>query len=334
MASGRTPEQARDRALHALVADGVISPQQADAVAAALRAAEAAKSPVRWVEIIGFLGGGLVFAGAVALVAASWEGLSQPLRAGMLLVAAVVSLIGGVAAAGERLVRRGVIADARRRIAGTLFVLTACTAAMSLGVATRPDVLVLPLLLALVLASAGYAVAPTVVGLLACGLASAWALMTIGEQLFDWDEMLGYGLLMLGLGLVWGAVALGGALPNRRVGVGIAALLALVGAQLVLFDEDRAEVSYALTLAVAALCLLVHRWERDWVLIVAGVVGVTLAVPEAIWDWTGGAIGGAAALLVAGLVLLAASGVGILMHRGGGAGTAAPREGAADDPAR
>ncbi|TDQ43906.1 DUF2157 domain-containing protein [Actinorugispora endophytica] len=326
MANDRRTDDARDGALRALVADGVISPEQAEAVAGALRAAEDSGTQARWTEIVGFVGGGLVFAGAVALVAASWEDLTQLLRAGMLLVVAVVALVGGILAVGERLVRRGAVTDARRRIGGTLFVLTACTAAMSLGVATEPDVLVAPLLLGLVLAAAGYAAAPTVVGLLTCGVLSVWGTWTVVESLLpDGGEAVPYGLGALAVGLAWGALALLGPLPNRRTGLGIGASAALLGAQIPLFDgESHTTLAYALTMAVALLVLALHRWRRDWVLIVAGVVGVTLAVPEAIWDWTGGAIGGAAALLVAGLVLLAASGLGILLHRGGPTGSVGP----------
>lgn len=49
----------------------------------------------------------------------------------------------------------------------------------------------------------------------------------------------------------------------------------------------------------------------------AGVLGVSVAVPEAVWDWTDGAGGAAGILLVGGAVLLVASGVGRRLHRAG-----------------
>ncbi|MFC7615185.1 hypothetical protein ACFQV2_18380 [Actinokineospora soli] len=45
---------------------------------------------------------------------------------------------------------------------------------------------------------------------------------------------------------------------------------------------------------------------------------MTVAAPEAIWDWTDGAVGGAAAALVAGAVLLVASWLSLRVRRGSG----------------
>ncbi|GLU47710.1 DUF2157 domain-containing protein [Nocardiopsis ansamitocini] len=307
--------EARAHALHGLVDDGVLTPSQATAVTEALRAAEDSGAGVRWTELVGFLGGGLVFAGAVALVSASWDDLTQVLRTTMLVAVSLVAAVGGLVAAGERLLGSATMTDARRRIAGTLFVLTACTAAMAMGVALEPDSFLAPTLVGLVLAVAGYAAAPTVVGLLACAVFSLWAVTSTWDFFGAWNSSLPYGLSVLALGLVWAVVALSGVLPNRRVGLGVGAALALLGVQVPLSDTDLAEVFYGLTLVVAALALLLYRWERSWILLVTGVIGVTLAVPEAIWDWTDGAIGGAAVILVAGVVLLAASGLGLLLHR-------------------
>jgi hypothetical protein len=70
-----------------------------------------------------------------------------------------------------------------------------------------------------------------------------------------------------------------------------------------------------LTLAVAVACFLLYRWRRSVVLLVAGVAGVTLAVPEAVADMANGALSGAAVLLIAGAVLVAASAVGLRLRR-------------------
>lgn len=66
---------------------------------------------------------------------------------------------------------------------------------------------------------------------------------------------------------------------------------------------------------IALACLALYGRRRTWVLIVSGVAGLTLAVPEAVWDWTDGAVGGAVILVLAGAVLLAASGLGVVLHR-------------------
>jgi hypothetical protein len=69
---------------------------------------------------------------------------------------------------------------------------------------------------------------------------------------------------------------------------------------------------------VAIACLALYRFERSLVLLAAGVIGVTIAVPEAVWDITNGAGGAAAILLIAGAVLLGASGAGLWLRRQGG----------------
>ncbi|HEX6485476.1 MAG TPA: hypothetical protein VF012_02095, partial [Nocardioidaceae bacterium] len=46
-----------------------------------------------------------------------------------------------------------------------------------------------------------------------------------------------------------------------------------------------------------------------------GVVGVTLAVPEALLDWTEGSLGTAGVLLVAGVTLLGASLLGLRLRK-------------------
>ena len=58
---------------------------------------------------------------------------------------------------------------------------------------------------------------------------------------------------------------------------------------------------------------MLYQWQRRWVFLVTGVLGITIAAPEAIWDWTDGAVSGALLMLIVGLVLLAASGVGIML---------------------
>jgi hypothetical protein len=50
----------------------------------------------------------------------------------------------------------------------------------------------------------------------------------------------------------------------------------------------------------------------------AGVLAMTLVVPEALHDWTGGSVSTAGSLLVAGLTLLAASAIGLRLRREAG----------------
>jgi hypothetical protein len=74
-------------------------------------------------------------------------------------------------------------------------------------------------------------------------------------------------------------------------------------------------LSYALTALVAAGCFAGFVVVRNWLVLATGVLAVVLVVPEALNDWTGGGIGGAALLLVAGVALLAASGLGLRLRQ-------------------
>jgi hypothetical protein len=88
-----------------------------------------------------------------------------------------------------------------------------------------------------------------------------------------------------------------------------------MGAQQPLADAGVRGWAYGLTFGVAFGCFALYRWQRETVLLVAGVVGVAIAAPEAVWDWTGGAVGGAVILLVAGGALVGASAVGLGLWR-------------------
>ncbi|PRX99639.1 DUF2157 domain-containing protein [Allonocardiopsis opalescens] len=320
-----------DRALRGLVGSGALAPGQADAVRAAV-AAESAGTGVRWTEILGYLGGGLVIAGAGTLVAVAWEDFGQALQ---VLVLAVVTLALAAAAALAAggpvalVTGRGAPTRTRARVSGVLLALAALSGALAAWVAVGEHSGLVSASAGLVIAVAGYAAMPTAFGLLVAGYLSAAAALSLLDELRPevWSG-LETGLTLIALGAVWVAVALTGVLANRSVGLGIGALIALVGGQASHLAGESVW-AYSLTFAVAAACLLLYGRERRWVLLVAGVVGVTVAAPEAVWDWTGGALGGAAILLVAGVVLLIASGIGIAVHRN----AAAPPDGPSGDGA-
>jgi hypothetical protein len=66
--------------------------------------------------------------------------------------------------------------------------------------------------------------------------------------------------------------------------------------------------------SVAAFAMYVRTVA--WPYLVIGVLGVTLVVPEAIIDWTGGSLGPAGAVLLAGVTLLGASLAGFRVRKG------------------
>jgi hypothetical protein len=155
---------------------------------------------------------------------------------------------------------------------------------------------------------------PTAAGLVATAAMSVVAVIQLGVEVVH-PSPLGAGLSMIALGLAWTVVVVLRLVPSRQLGVAVGTGLALVGAQLPTGADSTVAWAYVLTFALAVGCFLGYRFLRSVVLLVAGVVGVTVAVPEAVNDWTGGAVGGAAVLVLAGSVLIVASGLGLRMRR-------------------
>ncbi|WP_345558559.1 DUF2157 domain-containing protein, partial [Streptomonospora halophila] len=312
----------RDTALSGLVERGVISAWQADQVRMALAAAEPAPGRVRWMEIVGYIGGGLVLAGAVALAAASWQELGDDARITLLAVLAAAAAGGAMLMSGgpqEMLGRRNRVPDVRRRIAGVLLALAAVLAAFAVAVAVDVaedgDPAYLPPLVGLAVAAAGYAALPSAVGQVAVWGMSVGVVGTLVEEFASGDDTLLLGGSWLALGVVWAVLSALGAAAERRLGLGLGAGLALAAGQTLLSWTDENAWGYAATLLVAAACIAYYFLDRTAVLLVMGVIGVTVGVPEMVWDLTDGAIGTATVLLIAGAVLLAASWTGLLVHR-------------------
>ncbi|HEX7744658.1 MAG TPA: hypothetical protein VF462_05290, partial [Micromonosporaceae bacterium] len=163
-------------------------------------------------------------------------------------------------------------------------------------------------------ALAGYAALPSVPGLL--GSAAASLLLTTSAATdLGVTSPFGVGVVLLLLGTTWIVLAAVGVAGPRPIAFGIGATLAFVGAQQPIGQPGAQGWTYAFTATVAVACFALYRWQRDVVLLVAGVVGVAISAPEAVWDWTDGAAGGAVVLLVAGAALIAASAAGLRLWR-------------------
>jgi hypothetical protein len=321
--------RSRDAALDRLVDEGVLSRAQADAVRAALTTTRgSARTLTGWfVEIAGYLGGGLMLGGVALFLAASWDTLSRAARSGLLagfavlFVAAAVAVSGGPRAA--RRLRTG-RTTARRRIVGVLLALASVPAAAATGVALHHHAALVAGTVGFVVAAAGLAWLSTPAGVVAAAGMSAFAVASFGGEA-DVGP-LGMGLLLLGLGVAWAAAALlVPVVAPAWLGLAIGAGLALVGAQQPLAQDRTAPWAYGMTGAVALVCFLLYRWQRYLVLLVAGVVGATVVVPEAVADVTNGALGGSLILLVAGVVLVAFSALGLRLRSPSGPPRNRPR---------
>ncbi|MEV0628966.1 hypothetical protein [Nonomuraea wenchangensis] len=320
--------QSRDEVLRRLVREGVLTAAQALAVHQALDEAER-PARARWAEVAGYVGGALLLVGAVSLAGTSWPVLSTAARVLILLSATVALLAAGLLLAGRgvrlragerrRAWREGVerAGPVRRRTGGVALALASATGALAaaeLSAAVTGTRLLAAAVTGLVLAAAGYVALPGgPCAVAAAGFAALTAEAVAGE-LSGYDSM-AVGLTLVGTGVAWTALVRAGVIRQRRLGLGLGAAVALFGAQHGLGTGADLAWSYVTTTAVAVACLVLYRWERAWVLLVAGVAGLTLAVPEAVWDWTDGAVGGSIALMIAGLVLVASSVLGLRLHR-------------------
>ncbi len=280
-------------------------------------------------ELAGYVGGALVVAAGVFFVADRWESLSVPQQVGLLagigvlLVVAAVTV--GLTGGGLATLRSGV-QPVRQRLASVLFTAGAAagTSAVVVGLAdviqrrgtemTQGPLIGLAGSATFILVcGVGYALAPTVLGQVGVAAGAAFAIPFTLDSVGD-VEAVPTGLLFLALGLAWLALAETGFWREVMVGRLVGAAFALIGAQIPV-GSDQAWVGYLLTFLVALGGFGVYVARHAWPYLAIGVVGVTLAVPEAVYDWTEGALGTAWVLLVAGVTLLGASLLGLRLRQ-------------------
>lgn len=285
----------QERALGELVSAGTLSAREAAAVRNALTDAEPTPIRRRIAEVLGYVGGALLLAGAALVVGTSWDSFSHAGRVGLLIGVTVV-LIGAAVAL-------------RNRVTGVLLALGAITGGLAGSVAFDTHPALAGGIAALLLAAAGYAAWPAVFALPVAGIAGGSAVIGLVDLVGYSPSWTGGGLLLLAA--VWGVLVAFDLIRHRATAAGIAAALALIGAQF----PEHAFIVYSATLVVALVCFGCYLADRMPILLIGGVIGVTIAVPEAVWDWTGGAVSGALLVLIAGAVLLLAGGLGLRIHR-------------------
>jgi len=316
-------------ALSALVSRGTITSEQRALILAEVAGGPAPPAPGSerprsralsevLIEVGLYVGSALVLAAALALVAQAWPDLS---RLSQIAVLGSAALITGVV--GSILARDAAPGSARRRLAGVMMTATAATAAgavaVALGDRELTGVAALATALAIMVpARVRAASAITEIGL----FAAAFALLNVIGQTWQPESapvvdefgnevyaMSAYERLMslgaVAFGLSW-ALVVARWLMHRVLGVALGVGVALMSA-MPLAGEPSARIW-----GLAALATL-------------AVVGFWRFMAEGLWPWLVGAIASvtafvfwavgvqrnpALAFLVAGLVLLASSGLG------------------------
>jgi hypothetical protein len=283
----------------------------------------------RFAELAGYVGGAFVVAAAVLFLADQWVNLSVAEQVGLLMgITVVLSGAGialGVTGGGLPALRAGT-RPVRRRLGSVLFSAAAGTATAGVvvlledvvdlrGTGVDVDALIglVGSLTLVILGAVGYRLAPTMLGQLVIGGGAAFAVPT-GLETFSQAQAIPVGLLILALGAVWLLLAENGLWRETMAARIIGSGLVVVGAQVPVGSSD-AWVGYLATVLVAAAGFAWYVGRRAWPYLAVGVVGVTLAVPEALLDWTEGSLGAAGVLLVAGLTLLGASLLGMRLRQ-------------------
>lgn len=277
-------------------------------------------------EVAGYVGAAFVVAAVAVFFAPRWLDLALGVRIGLLLGAAVLLAAAGVSLGvlgGGLGTLRTTAGAVRRRLASALFTGAAIAGAAAVIVylidrvsgeeATKGSYIGLGgATTLLVLSAVGYYLAPTLLGQAAMGVAVLYGVP------FFWDSVasttaLRVGLGYLAFGVVWLVLAELAVWREVLAARLIGSALVLVGAQAVMGDYPWLSYSTTLLIGIAGFVLYVYR--RAWPYLALGVVAVTLAVPEALLDWTEGSLGTALALLAAGVTLLIASLVGLRLRR-------------------
>jgi hypothetical protein len=317
-------DPARSREAETVVAGSLRSPGPSAAPGAS-PAAERPTTRGLLVEIAGYVGGALVMASIALFLAQEWAGFSETVQVATLAAIAVLLAVAGLAVArfggGYAELRSGGD-ETRRRLTSALLTAASLAAAFTVGQVVSNQVndyaSSLPVLAGsltmLLLAPLGYAYAPSALGLLAVAAAGVTAIMNAWIELGDAGESsLLPSLSLIGFAVVWLLLTETDRFREPMVARTAGLTIAIVAAQLALTDS--ANVAYALTFAVAVAGFAMYLRTAAWPYLAVGVLGVTLVVPEAVIDWTDGALGPAGAVLVAGLTLLAASLGGFRMRK-------------------
>jgi hypothetical protein len=296
----------------------------------------------RLAEVAGYVGGSLVVAAAAVFVAEQWAGFTVAGRVATLAAIALVLLGSAVAVvltARRPLRERADDDGVRRRLASALACGGAVAAEFAVWVLVddiEQQVSSMPwfaggLVLAAV-ALGGYMLAPSALGQVAVGVGAGQALGSGLALLVPSGDEVAVALALVALGVAWLALAERDVWGERTYGLVIGCLFLLLGGQIPVLT-DNGTLGYALTGLVAVLTVAMYVRTRAVPYLGAAVAALTLAVPEALLDWTDGSLGPVGVLLVSGITLLVAGLLGLRLRKEvGGEQAAEPDNRAARPP--
>ena len=270
------------------------------------------------IEVGLYVGGALVIAAAVVLVAQNWESMSLGVQIAVLGVTALVA--GGVALVVAHGAGPG---SARRRLAGVLFVGAAISAAGTTALLLGEDTDytgVAAFAVALAVMVGAHLVASSSITELGMFVASFGIVQTTIEAFRPaavndfYDEMTTYDryapLAVVVFGVMW-ALVVSRRLVHRELAVLAGMVVALMSALPIIGESSTRTIGMVVMALVAALGFWRFLVEGYWPWLAAAIASVTALVFWAV----GGADRPALAILVAGLVMLGSSAMGMLAAR-------------------
>jgi Predicted membrane protein (DUF2157) len=291
-----TAEQA-DRVEHVLREHGVAPPQRTDEPAVTWRE--------RIGEVLSYVGGALVIGALILLVSLTWDELAKPARIAICATATVLLLLAAFGLAS----RSG--ATRRPAAISTVAALGAVGAAITAWVSLDIDRTLLPGIVLVLVAAAAYwwwRGSPLVTAVFAGGLL---IVLDVLDRMPDtWAETRTYGLGFVVYGALWIAFdRLGpdGALGSSPMAGVLGGALAVLGAEVVAFDERLPAIGLAIGVAVIVALFCLFWFGRDWSYAVLGVLAALLVPSTALGRIWENALVGGVVLLIVGVCLVVGS---------------------------
>lgn len=280
-------------------------------------------------EVGGYVGTAFVGAAAVVLVGPHWDALSRLWQVLLLAVPAALLIGAGVLIArnspGGWSPHTGTVTAGRRRVVAVMLTVGAGLGAAATGVAVGEDGIDRAVLTAgAVLLVGAYVFCRSVLIHLAALVTTVLA--TVSWTAYWARELLGIENPSVAVGVALGVVAGGwaaataaGWFDERGLGVMGAYAVGFAAAEIVAVGSESTTVAtagYLVLVALAVSGFVGYVRTRFVGHLVVGVIALATVVPQAVLDYTDGAIGAGGALLVAGLSIVGASLIGFRVHRG------------------
>jgi len=326
MILGMTEHTNADRlagAVARLVADGTLTPDQAERVTAQLRplftpqATAAPKTRGLLVEFAGYLGGALLLGGVSLVVVPTWDNLPFGARLALAAVVTVLLAVGAVVI-GRPGRRDAEAPDASERLASTLAALAAGGAATTAAVLAADNLEpLLGSIAALVVTVVAYPLLRGAPLLVATCAASA---MTVGSVLdrANVDSQTGWATAFALLGAGWLALGITGVVRERGTAGLLGGVIGLgAGETASVVDADSVAL-YGLALGVLfiAACFGAYLASHRWPLLVPAVLTALIVPPTALANALESGLAAGVAVAAVGALILAAGGVTLIVRPG------------------